>query len=244
MNIVRAILFAIFAAAPCLCTTIVVFWTPTSTVLGTDAKTRFGNGKPAGSTCKIGVSKNILWAHAGFLGFRDSPAIIHNILSEELNSSGALDSRISSAESRISAALFSFFNLPLVKPGVLAHPDKNQVQFVVIAFENGTTRMVVRSFMPRKGASENVQIDIIRDNCPDNPSCGSRQYEGLGFHDEADRILKNDAALWNRSPKDIIKYLIRTEIKVLPNDVGPPVSIVGIDASGVHWIHKGACADK
>ena len=201
MKIVRASLFVIFVAAPCLCTTIVVFWTPTSTVLGTDAKIRFGNGKPAGSTCKIGVSKNILWAHAGILGFRDSPAAIHNILTEELNSSGALDSRISSAESRISAVLFSFFNLPPVKPAVLAHPDKNQVQFVVIAFENGTTRMVVRSFMPRKGASENVEIDIIRDSCPEG--CGSRRYEGLGFHDEADRILKTTAQYGIGAPRTL-----------------------------------------
>jgi hypothetical protein len=195
-------------------------------------------------TCKIGVSKNILWAHAGIRGVRDSPDAIPNILTEELNSSGALDLRISRAESRVSVALLSLFNLPLIKPAVLADPDKNQVQFVVIAFEHGAARMVVRSFTPRKGASENVEIDVIRDGCPDGPNCGSIQYEGLGFHDEADRILKNDRAMWNRSPKDIIEYLIGAEIKALPDDVGPPVSIIGIDAAGVHWISKGACADK
>ena len=244
MNIVWAILFAILAVAPCLCTTVVVLWTPTGTVLGADAKINFGNGKPAGTACKIGVSKSILWAQTGLRGVRGSPNVIPNILTKELNSSGALDLRISRAESRIHAAMLSLFNLPLIKPAVLAHPEKNQVQFVVIAFEHGVTRMVVRSFAPRKGASGKVEIDIIPDNCPDAPNCGSSQYEGLGYHDEADKIVKNDPTLWNRNPKDTIEYLIGTEIKAHADDVGPPVSIVGIDALGVHWLSKGACTDK
>jgi hypothetical protein len=244
VNIVHAILFAILAVAPCSCTTIVVLWTPTSTLLGADAKVRFGDGKPGGTACKIGVSKNILWAQSGWLGVRDSPTAVSDILAEELNSSDAIDYRISRAESRISAAMTSQFNLPLIKPAVLANPDKHQVQFVAISLENGTTRMVMRSFTPRKGASRNVEIDIARDACPDAPNCGRTEYLGLGLHDEADRILKNDPAVWNKNPKDIIEYLIGTEIKALPDDVGQPITIIGIDAGGIHWLSKGACADK
>lgn len=238
------LVFAALTASPSFCTTIIVLWTPTRTIIGADAKIRFGNGKSAGRACKIGTSKNILWAHSGIRGVRGAPNLFPNILSEELTSFGSLNLRITRIESRIKSVLLSFFNLPLIKPEVLAHPDKNRVQFVVIALKNGVTRMIVRDFFPKNGSFGNVEIEIKRDSCPDSPDCGTNQYEGLGFHEEADRIVKTDPTIWSKSPQDMIQHLIGTEIKLRSEDVGEPTAIVGLDASGTHWISKGACDDK
>lgn len=240
-----ATILAVIAARKCWGTTIVVIWTPTGTILGVDAKARLGNGDPAGDTCKIGESNNVIWAQSGILGILNPSLSFRSIISEELNSNGSIDLRVVRMERRISLLLTGVLNTPLVKEAVLSDPNKGQVQVVIVANEHGVSRVLSRSFVPERNSSGNIAIHIVRDGCPDSPDCSKGpQYFGLGFHAEADDIVKHDPSIWKMEPNRLIDYLIGVEIKSHPLDVGSPVAVVASDSRGVHWIHKGACRDK
>lgn len=234
----------VLVVAPAFATTIVVIWTPTGAVLGADAKTRFGNGNPGRNACKIGVANNVIWAQSGILGTRNSPFYFRSILSEELSSHASIDVKIARIEQRISVTLTELVNTPLIKKSILSDPDKGQVQFVVIANENGINMMFMRTFMPERGGSGDAVIHIIRDGCNSASDCGDSQYVGLGFHAEADAAIRENPRIWENNPDWIVDSLIGLEIKKYPRDVGLPIAIIGLDSKGAHWISKGACDDK
>jgi hypothetical protein len=127
--------------------------------------------------------------------------------------------------------------------GHCLNQDCLEVAFVGI--EHGTPKLSTRCFHVtiRRGILI-VELANHKD-CPGNCTNGSAQAM-LGIHDDAAAILTRTPNFWaTRMAVDAIDELISTEIADKPQFVGPPISILGIDASGPHWMpgYQGVCPD-
>jgi len=103
------------------------------------------------------------------------------------------------------------------------------------------------------------QIQVSRRSIPYDPSRPSQRDDGTGSNDrvgiapigdtaaidrELDRLHTTEGWSGKGDPTDLEKMarrFIALEIVDKPLSVGPPVSIVVVDASGVHWVEPGAC---
>lgn len=98
-------------------TTITIVWSPREALVGADAKTRMGNGKAAGDSCKIGIANNVIYTVDGLvamLGKMD----FRVVLAAGLNIPKTMDQRVSAIEETISSSLTDILNRPSIKPSV------------------------------------------------------------------------------------------------------------------------------
>jgi|ERR1700722_20257926 len=226
-------------------TAIAVIWTPNGAIFGADAKLVTGEGKDAGTTCKIGqISNNILFAEAGILRVRIVGIDFMSIISGALASDGTLDQRIAKVESAVVPVLTNIVNAPLIRPGLLERIRTDHrtegLQVAIVAFDGDRSRAIVRNFLAAPDEAARIKIKIERDGCPGGPTCASSQLFSFGQHEEMDAARTNPE-IWKTTPAETIQRLLTIASNAHPESVGPPFSVAIINKNTISWPVPGAC---
>jgi hypothetical protein len=224
-------------------TSIVLVRTPVLIVIAADSKPTY-KGRPEASTvCKIYRSDDVYFAIAGLEHDSGRGFYPKDLVAAGVKASEGFETRVARAEEFLS----SNFLLEMER---LEAEDPDQYKFAIagagpqltVAFaqmEKGVPYFAVRGFQYYDSPSPRVErsrADCPGRECPN----GEVRIEYLGESRAIQRYLANgveqtDAAAFARK-------LVELEIQDSPFDVGPPIALLRIDASGPTWIsNDGGC---
>jgi hypothetical protein len=223
-------------------TSVIAVRTSSSIYIAADSKLVTGDHSMTGIGCKIGVANDVFWGEAGIIqaanGFD-----VNSIARSAMSATGPVDARISSFESNAALDLGKIMdairgeNLPYFTQRI----GKPALQMVFAYFDSDIPYLDSISFITRIGPASDIIIDVIESIFP-NKGPQSSEYVTLGYHETIDREIGKFPNIWRDLGIPLaVRHLIQTEINAVPNDVGSPIAIVGIDEAGSHWISKGAC---
>jgi hypothetical protein len=243
----KFLLAPILLPVPALATTVVVIRTRQRVVIAADSLA--SNGATPFTMCKIGVNPRfpVSFAIVGYsqLQFGNKSRFSAIDLAEDAISSTA---NLHDAGRRFeSTAAVSLLNaLRLMKKNqtkdferLLQSPEPVQVVFAAV--ENGVPAFVVSSFSVQDG-NGGLTVSQHESACPGS-ACpyGQNQAVILGENGAARRQTA-DVSFWKGlDPLSAARKLVEVAIESHPKTVGPPISIITIDASGTVWNDKGVC---
>lgn len=196
------------------------------------------------SGCKLYVADGKVAVLAGLTeepdaGF-DIRAIFHNILNQQITPAQAADL----VERRLTQAL----------PAALAAFEKKDPA-AYQARAKGSSQLLLAGMDP------DGKIQVSRRSLPYQPghppqsddSTGAPDHVGVAMIGDTTaididllRMQKTDAWEAMGNPADLEKLarrFIALEVVARPMQVGPPVSMVRVDANGIHWVEAGACKE-
>ncbi len=228
-------------------TTVVVVWTPTTTVIGTDSLTHTLDDEEHSSKCKIRRAGSVVWAATGITGNPDLNFSLDRVIAEAMSRPGGFDARIRTFEAALQAPLSEVVaNIRSENPSWYGRRAKGLAVTRVIfsTSEDGVTRFWLREFVAESAwMGRGVTISVKRTDCP-GPACQDRRVFLLGQYDSA-RKIADDAVTWERSgTAEGVRRSIEAEIAGNPGHVGPPIAIAEVMNNGVSWIEKGLCGEK
>jgi hypothetical protein len=227
-------------------TAVVVIWTPNGAIFGADAKIVTGDGKDAGTGCKIEqVSNNILFAESGILGVPAAHIDTRSIIHEVLSSAGDLDQRIGRVESNIVPILTGILNAPRIRPGVLkdmrAGREIQGLQVVIVTYAGDHGRAILRNFMPTLDGPSKIGIQIKRTNCPEDSVCKDTPIFTLGKHEAMDDEIRRTPDISKIPPVEFVENLLGIAARTNPISVGPPFAVAFITSTQISWPKPGDC---
>jgi hypothetical protein len=192
--------------------------------------------------CKLYVADGKVAVLAGLTEEPDADfdirAIFHNVLNQQATPAQAADL----VEQRLKQAL----------PAALeAFQKKDPAAYQVRA--KGSSQLLL------VGMNPNSEVQVSRRSLPyqqDRPvqrddSTGAPDHVGVAMIGDTTaididlvRMQKTDAWQGMGNPADLEKLarrFIALEVVARPMQVGPPISMVLVDANGIHWVEPGAC---
>lgn len=198
------------------------------------------SGHKAG--CKLYVADGKVAVLAGLTeepdaGF-DIRAIFHDVLNQQTTPAQAANL----VEQRLKQAL---------PPALEAFQKKDPAAYQVRA--RGSSQLLL------VGIDPNSEVQVSRRSLPyqaDRPpqsddSTGAPDHVGVAMIGDTTaidvdlaRMQKTDAWQGMGNPADLEKLarrFIALEVVAQPMQVGPPISMVLVDANGIHWVEPGAC---
>lgn len=209
-------------------------YTPEAIVIGSDSKILALNGSDTSYGCKIHVAGRFAWASAGLLAETRGPFDLRGIVK------AALDSMVSfrGAAQRLKRfidARYQHFRERSIQGGVSAEMAYTDVLLAGVGADQ-----ILHVLVMRFGRAAPTT------DCP-SAKCPEFGFLELGEHARIDDILYGPHGqmhtIWrSKGVPEAIAYLIAAQERATPKLVGGPISILGIDKSGPHWIVPGTCS--
>jgi len=214
-------------------TLIMVVIEPDRILIGADSLRQVGDGRqPPEQACKIrSVGDGYYAGAAGLVGSKgDAGFDLWAIISKAAEAGGSLQAKTA----RLEALVVEPFKAALRGD---SQPLERRIDVALVGFENGSPTGVFRRFVPRRGARGGFAIQAI-DACA-KPKCAAvpGSVTAIGNGSEVLQGFDPRASL---SAAGIIRDAMGLATARLPNSVGPPISILELDATGSRWIQAGA----
>lgn len=217
--------------APCLfvlgsahATTVIAVTTDRSAYIGADSRS-----EPQGTICKIVVGNGVAVGMSGLLAdgaTHFSAAItIEGALSRTKNLSTAIDSTNAALEPPLKRSLeWGFSNSPA---DYSRYQGKAALALLFVGIEHGTPQKTYFVWQTENGGISRLPIHRL----------GANSFNGIGSFDAIVSYVTRTPKWRSMSP--IVRI---TKALQIPNDVGPPFSILRITPnSRVEWIKRGTC---
>lgn len=214
-------------------TTVFAVYTPKAIIIGSDSKIVALNGADTSYGCKIHVAGRFAWASAGLLGETRGPFDLRGIAKAALQ--GTVSFRKGAQRlRRFTDAEYQDFRERSIQEGVPA-----EMAFTDVLLAGVGADQILHISMMRFGRTAPPT------DCP-SAKCPEFGLLELGEHARIDDILYGPRGrvhtIWkSKGVPEAIAYLIAAQESATPKLVGGPISILGIDTSGPHWIVHGAC---
>ncbi len=227
---------------------VVVNRTPKEIVIAADSLMT-GMGKRF-QVCKIGTTSRsrITFAVTGFLTeFKDETGTVFSAYAFAEDAISHARS-VSDAANRFEGKAISPF-LTVVRRTKKKYPKDyeflrqypNGLQVVFASFEDGSPVFVLSSFIVGDDGGR-ITASPLRQECPGDACPAGNGGVFLGIDLDAGKKRLEDAGFWKGiSHVAGVKKLVELEIAEHPQEVGPPISLLTIDADGRHWIERGEC---
>ncbi len=223
---VLLLLFSLPASA----TTIVIVRTANLIVIASDSKIQYQGAQGLPQGCKIARQNETYYALAGL-----AVDTYHGFLAGR--SVGTAIARVNSFEEQVNAVEADLTRDLQKEIDTLRKDDPEGFKFAVtgespssiglVTIENGVPKMAVLSFILDQTTGK---ISVQRDTCPG--TCQSEDfYVQLGGN-----ITKEEAEKVEGGPTRVARTLVEMQIARNPKDVGPPVEILELRASGPEWV--------
>ncbi len=118
-------------------------------------------------------------------------------------------------------------------------PEPLQVAFFAV---EARVPVFVITYFTVQDSSQALIVTPHSKYCPGSACPGGRGIILLGDNDAANKSSQMQS-FWTgiTDPVSAVRKLIQTEIDAAPSRVQAPISIVSVDAEGIHWIDKGRC---
>jgi len=226
-------------------TSIIVVRTPTVIVLGADSKRIFGSTGKSASACKIGISKNVVWAAAGMVETSGGSFSAHRMAADSIAAPGDLGTRVADFERTVMVKLRDRLNGSTGKrrEWILRRVENQPaLEVVFAAFEEDVPHIYVTEFYAEPdGITGAFAIRVKRSESPSTTFPNSTIF-ALGRHKVAEATIHSTPTMWaTLGLAGAVRHLIELEIAAGPEEVGPPIAIVKITKKGPHWISQGQC---
>lgn len=241
-------LLLLFLPKTCSATSVAIVKNANRIIIAADSK---GDLEIAGRSgkyqhCKIHVVMNTAFAIAGLVknteGY-DSVEIVRQVLST--NQSLNLSAELVAKELRA----------PLLHALRSAHRNMNPERYVAIVageplevgmvrMENAVPTSAIVTFTATSDKNGTpTAVQAIFDYCPSKDcNANDTNYRVIGFKNAFSRYAKS--TVHNINLIEDARSIIELEIKAAPDMVGPPISILEIDANGLHWRDLGGCRSQ
>jgi hypothetical protein len=229
-------------------TAIIAFGTPEFVIIGADSKMTTLDGRITRTGCKIGVSKNIVWASALFtevISHNSVKVDVNRIAYESIQSGLPLKDVVADFESRIQPAI-----IPVIAGIAKADPHFfNQkirgyavVEIVFVGIYDNEVHTFARDFQVEANSNvTQIILGLHRFDCPSS-DCPTGGLIRFGTHNAIDGELARNPDIWNTlGIVPAIEKLIEIQMATTPNIVGGPIAIVKVSRSGADWLKTGAC---
>jgi hypothetical protein len=202
-------------------------------IIGADSLRQVGAGlRPPEQVCKI---KSIGDGHyagaAGLVGSRgDASFDLWTIIAKAGEGGGSLQAKAA----RLEALVVEPFKAALRGD---SQALERRIDVAFVGFESGVPTSVFRRFVPRRSAGGGFAIEAI-DACS-KPKCAAvpGSVTAIGNGSEVLQGFDPRASL---SAVGLIRDAMGLATARLPKSVGPPISILELDATGSRWIQAGA----
>ena len=218
-------------------TTIVILQSDGQIIIAADSKRRYeqaGDTLFEATACKILVIRDVVFAASGStaLAGADGTGIfdVRALAGQALNQSGRLRERVELFDQALARELTRVRSV-LDK----RHTTSLFLEVVLAGVENGRPSSFIRRFEVTAGADGQLAATRIeRRSCDE---CRNL-IEVLG-HDDGifDLLEPKTAEEIQRMERTVetARNFIRVEIERTPDWVGPPIDVLHLDSSGVHW---------
>lgn len=216
--------------------------TPTQVVVAADSL-----GVPFGAAttikkqtfCKIAHQDSIYFAFSGYVVELESGFDAYGIAREALSGNGTTLEKVKRFDELIQA------RLPIaVKSMNKTYKDEATfVNAVFLGFENGAPFVFARGYKAVVSVFNTVGVAIFPNDCPGLTCPNSPNgitHTILGKRDTINRIIASGLTITDTNAIAAVKILVESEIAADINNVNiaPPVDVISIDKTGVHWIQK------
>jgi len=222
-------------------TCIMAIRTPTQVVVAADSL-----GVPFGATtikrqtfCKIAHHDSIYFACSGDVAEFRSGFDVYRVAGEALSGGGTTLDKVKRFDDLIQVQLPK-----AVKSMNKTYKDEATfVSAVFFGFESGTPFVFARGYKAFVSVFNTVGVSIVPNDCPGLTCPNSPNgitYTNLGKRDTINKIIDSGLAITNANAIEAVKILVESEIAADINNinVAPPVDVISIDKTGVHWIQK------
>ena len=218
----------------------IAVWTPTSLVLGADSMERVVNPTDAGraiSDCKVQQMGNYYVLVSGLTKHPRTGFDTFGILSSAIQQSGsvfeAADLAIAEIERGYAAVLRSARRNTDAR---FVHSlEQNAPVFAIAGFEGGRPYLAHCSYDKIRG--QWTWTKQLFPGAGPTPTSFTYLCEQRGVS-----MYKGRHPNWRRdNPAKVVQGMISMESRILPEEVGGPVSLVVIDKNGAHWKERGVC---
>ncbi len=242
--IISAALVLLFLVGSARATAVFVFIYPNEVVLSADSKISYTGDPPANiprSRCKIVAVRSAFFAVVAPITSDSAIGLdLYATIEEVLNrSTGTLVTRANAVE----AAVFLELNREY---SVLKTEDPERYTFMILksplkiafaAWENNHPALFIDRW--RLLPMGNMQHDRIFPGTSSDPN----NMQGIGEFTGVDEY-KRDHPNWQQlAPVDLARDVIQAVIDSRNPTVGPPISVLRINAKGAQWIGQGGCPD-
>ncbi len=196
--------------------------------------------------CKLYVADGKVAVLAGLTeepdaGF-DIRAIFHNVLNQSTSPSQAADFVEQRVQQGLPGALDAFKKKD---PAAFQARASGESQLLLVGMDGDAEVQVSRRSFPYQpgpgrlaerddsnGAADHIGVALIGDTTAIDVDLVRLQktngWEGMGNVDDLEKLARRFIAL---------------EVLARPMQVGPPISMVLVNASGIHWVEPGACKE-
>ena len=243
-------------------TTIVALRSDRRVIVAADSQltlTRNGTTVERSQVCKINKAGNVIFAYAGMVNYQapvagrgtkadfSIPASIRSVLSSD----GPLSTKRRPLEAAIRSALMTIVRtIRAEAPNEFSSRVGTVVLEVLLAtVETGVPELITLDFRLDLGTHGEIRLEPSVVDCPgDCPKVNGTLVAGLGYHSDIDRYLSVEhfSGIPSANWADHIVQLVQAEIIARKNDVGPPIAVLELSPTGIHWYRdmKGTCGDK
>lgn len=196
------------------------------------------------SECKLYVANGKVAVVAGLVEEPDSgfdvPRILHTVMNQSMLVPRAADLVEQQIQRALPAALRVFEN---ANPGAFQERAAGSSQLLMVGTGSDNAIQVARRSAPydparppgrddAAGAANRVGVALIGDTAAIDRDLerlhNSNGWEGMGNPADLEKLARRFIAL---------------EMVDKPRQVGPPISMVLVDATGIHWVEAGACRE-
>lgn len=227
-------------------TTIVAARSQKEVVLAADSRgTSATDPQKSTQICKIARCGKMYVGLAGFYKISvngvsfDAPQILAQSCTEDRSSRD----QVATFERLASRSLTRFLQeVQKREPFYYADQVRQQtgLNLVFIGYENNLPFILSRDFILPSTVQEPAGVKMRRRNQAGAIPAEQIDYVFAGHHEEITQYAQTHTDFWRNGLAEGAKFLVAQMIAARPLIVGPPIDIVRIDASGVHWIQRKA----
>jgi hypothetical protein len=211
-------------------TTIVIIRTPNLIVIASDSKAQYQGDQGNPKVCKIARQNETYFLIAGLAHDTYHGFLANRTVASAIARANTFEEQANAVEEDLGRELAKELD-------ILRKDDPEGFRFAVtgdspssialVTVDGGVPKVAVRSFMFDKATGK---MSVERDSCPG--TCrGENFYVQLGH-----AVAPEEVAKVTGSPTRIAKTLVETQIGRDPQNVGPPIEVLELRASGPEWI--------
>jgi hypothetical protein len=247
---VRLCFVTLLLTAPCSAqTAIVAARSPDIVIIGADSKgVRGGNKSDIVSVCKVQQIAGV-----GFFYAVAGPSVnppthydIDEIIRTAFHNEETLTEKVNRFERLIETPLSMTLEYirrdnPAFYRQTFEGGDRVALEIVFAGVENGTPTLILRAFTIAH--SDPISVRPYRRSCPGDCPTGIHVFY-LGQKQAMFKFAASHPRLWDGKAESVIEKLIQVAIADKPDEVGPPIDILGITKDGAQWVQrKKECPD-